>query len=248
MYNLPIVHAELEHHPEVQAVTCTYQYKYCSPHTVPIEEMPEELRVIKGAGKQLEWQDTLDHIDAAGEDIFISKMKLDRSGSVQVAGDDPCCVFDCVWKMLKYHPEFRDESVAESMLQQQNENFMQFQDLRIWRKNDKEKRPTLQEIMQKLGYESLTLKDLSKKKVRQENLIDEMYSRTRQGMFVCNIECVHGSKNHTVAIAKGSSGEGHIYDSNIDNPMELCADNLDKCLQSAQFKGFALIVELCRKR
>ena len=208
--------------------------------------MPIELKEIKGAGRQKEFEDALDRIDA--EEKFSSKMKLDRSGTVQAHRDQRCCAFDCVWKMLKHNPHYRDEVVAESMLQQRKEDLSQFQDLRIWRKNDKEKRPTLQEIMQSHGYEFHLLKDVSKKKVRREKLIDEMYSLTREGMFVCNTECVHGSNNHTIAIAKGTGGEGFIYDSNIDDPMEFCADNLDKCLQSAQFKGFSFVVELRRKR
>ena len=79
-------------------------------------------------------------------------------------------------------------------------------------------------------------------------MIDEMYNRTRFGMFVCNLQCVHGSNNHTVVIAKVTNGHGYIYDSNIKNPMDLCADNLDKCLQLANSNGFVLIIELRRKR
>ena len=115
-------------------------------------------------------------------------------------------------------------------------------------KNDEEKRPTLQQIMQKHGYEFMALKDVLNKKVRKENLVDEMYSHTRFGMFVCNLECVHGSNNHTVAIAKGSNGHGYIYDSFFEHPLELSSDNLDKYLQSANSNGFVLIVELHRKR
>ena len=94
----------------------------------------------------------------------------------------------------------------------------------------------------------MALKDVLNKKVHKEHLVDEMFSHARFGLFVCNLKCVHGSNNHTVEIAKGSNGEGYIYDSFFEHPLELRSDNLDKCLQSAKSNGFVLIVELRRKR
>ena len=102
--------------------------------------------------------------------------------------------------------------------------------------------------MQSYGYEFVALKDCLNKKVRKENLIDEMFSETRFGMFVCNLKCAHGSTNHTVAIAKGSNGDGFIYNSFFSEPLEFNVDNLDKCLQSARSEGFVLIVELRKQR
>ena len=102
--------------------------------------------------------------------------------------------------------------------------------------------------MQKHGYGFMSLKDVLNKKVHKEQLVDEMFSHTRFGIFVCNLKCVHGSDNHTVAIAEGSNGEGFIYDSFFEHLLELSYDNLDKCLQSAKSNGFVLIVELRRKR
>ena len=73
--------------------------------------------------------------------------------------------------------------------------------------------------MQKHEYEFMALKNVLNKKVRKEHLVDEMFSHTSFGMFVWNLKCVHGSDNHTVAIAKGTKGEGYIYDSFFEHPL-----------------------------
>ena len=209
MYNLPVTYAKIVHHEDVNVFTCTYKPKYCAKKTVLLEHTPLSLRTIIGAGKEFEWEEVVNRI-LSDKDRSSMTMKLNRSGSVQVVGDECCCAFDCVWKMLKYHPEFKDDAVAESMLKQSKEDITQFQDLRVWRKNDQEKRPTLQQIMQKHGYEFMALKDVLNKKVQKEHLVDEMFSLTRFDMFLCNLECVHGSNNHTVAIAKGSNKTGKL--------------------------------------
>ena len=51
-------------------------------------------------------------------------------------------------------------------------------------------------------------------------------------MFVCNLRCVHGGVNCTVAIAKGSDGKGKVYDSNHKDSMELCLESLNGRLQT----------------
>ena len=67
-------------------------------------------------------------------------------------------------------------------------------------------------------------------------------------MFVCNLRCVHGGTNHTVAIAKSKNGDGKVYDSNHAKAMKLSLENLNKCLQTAACDGFDMVVELRKKR
>ena len=67
-------------------------------------------------------------------------------------------------------------------------------------------------------------------------------------MFVCNLRCVHGGVNCTVAIAKGSDGKGKVYDSNHKDSMELCLESLNGRLQTVRCGGFDMVVEQCRKR
>ena len=125
MYNLPITSAEIQHHEDVDVFTCTYLHKYCAKKTVLLKDMPLPLRMIIGAGKEYKWEEVKNRILSDNTRSSMD-MKLNRSGSVQVLGDQRCCAFDCIWKMLKYHPEFKDDAVAELMLKQRKEDYTQY--------------------------------------------------------------------------------------------------------------------------
>ena len=63
-----------------------------------------------------------------------------------VDDEDRCCAYDAVWKMLMFHPVFKDIQVATDMKREKMSELKQFQDLNIMKPSKTNDRKNLHQI------------------------------------------------------------------------------------------------------
>ena len=175
-------------------------------------------------------------------------MELRRSGSIGLDDEDRCCAYNTVWKMLMFHPVYKDIQVATNIKREKVTDLKQFQDLNIMKPSKTNDRKSLHQIMQKHGYKLQALKYENGRKVQQNHYAGEMFDKERRGMYVCCLTCKNGGSTHAICIAKDECGNGTVYDSNFDEPLQMTMENLGKCLGNTECRDIHLIVELVKQR
>ena len=154
---------------------------------------------------------------------------------------------NCVWLSAALLINTSNENLAKKMIEYFKENPVRFEWLLILKQTKKSiinesviKKDTLQQILQaKFGYE------LKKVKKHSRNLRYEDYILCPEtdGLYLCLLETLSGSKTHIVGI---DCNKSTIYDCMEENALQLTRKNLDYCCgpNSNGLKHISLCVEV----
>ena len=175
-------------------------------------------------------------------------LEIRRTGRLGSEGEDRCCAYDAVWKMLEADPLHKNSEVARSMIDAKEINSQPFNDLRILSMKTSIERPCLRQIMQGYGYAMRHLKGSDGKRIQKEDLLSEIFLRSRKGMFVCVPICQNRGVGHAIGIGKDDLGNGQVYDSSFEESKTLTNSVLNDCLGGYECIGMEMVVELVKER